>query len=191
MDDANCRCHQPAPLLSSVERCLASHFAPRLGRLVSSSSPPLFVAAAVMGLESDSGSNPTWIILSVVGLMLAGLGGFIYYADQQRKALKGDQPQDAVSQATNPSNTDAVSSPTLPLDSLFHACLTLRCCLPCSSLARVSPSPRSSVRRSWPRKSARIVHSSQVSQQLTANSQPSPAPPLISSSLITGVVGVC
>jgi len=44
-----------------------------------------------MSLEADSSSNPTWIVLSVVGVLIAGVAGFIYYADQQRRALKGDQ----------------------------------------------------------------------------------------------------
>ena len=75
-------------------------------------SQPLRLLA--MGLEDETGSNPTWIVLSVVSLLLAALGGFIYYADQQRKALKGDQQQD-----------DTVSQPTYPAYSLQPAPLLL------------------------------------------------------------------
>ena len=54
-----------------------------------------------MALEDETGSNPTWIVLSIIGLLMAGLGGFIYYADQQRRALKGQQQEDTVSQQSH------------------------------------------------------------------------------------------
>ena len=46
-----------------------------------------------MGVEGDSGSSPALIVMTVVGLLLAGVGGLVYYAEQQRRALRGDQQQ--------------------------------------------------------------------------------------------------
>ena len=81
-----------------------------------------------MGIDSDdSGSNPTWIVMSVVGLLLAGLGGFIYYADQQRRALKGEQQQDGVRPTTNQPATRArqPASHSAARHSSYHRIVTV------------------------------------------------------------------
>jgi len=126
-----------------------------------------------MGLDDGSGSNPTMIIVSVVGLLLAGVGGFIYYADQQRKALRGETQDEAVSHTAHthtPQPSSRLSS--LPL---IRRAVVLVCCR-CVAL-HVWLSRRSVCRRrSRRKKRAPTVHSSQVSTHSTLTARTPPIP---------------